>query len=85
MKKLSFEEILCTDSKLLRIKIFLRKGLSFERFRMCSSAEYKDEIWFLHIVLWSGEVEQWECVGIRGWLVIYFVSFSTAALISSIS
>lgn len=36
MRKLSFEEILCIVSNLLRKKTFFRKGMSFERFRMCS-------------------------------------------------
>jgi len=85
VRKPAFEEILCRVSNLLRIKTFFRKGMSFERLRMCSTAEKKEEIWSLHIVLWSGEAERWECVGIKGWLVIYFVSFSTATLISSIS
>lgn len=86
MRKPTFEEILCRVSNLLRIKTFFRKGTSFESLRMCCTVlRMKEKIWSLHIVLWSGEEEQWECVGIKGCLVIYFVPFSTATLISSIS
>lgn len=37
MRKPAFEEILCRVSHLLIIKIFFRKGMSFERLRMCSN------------------------------------------------
>lgn len=37
MRKPAFEEILCRVSNLLIIKIFFRKGMSFERLRMCST------------------------------------------------
>lgn len=37
MREPAFEEILCRVSSLLRIKTFFRKGMSFERLRVCST------------------------------------------------